>query len=55
MRRFAIRLIANALIFGIDLQLKNRYLPDWARKELEDDKAEFERTLAQQRRASRRT
>lgn len=53
MKRTIIKVGLNALIFSIDLQLKNKHLPEWARKELEDDKADLEKALARQRRTSR--
>jgi hypothetical protein len=53
MKRTIIKTGLNAILFVINLQLKNKYLPSWARKELEDDKAEFEQVLARQRRSSR--
>jgi hypothetical protein len=52
MKRTIIKAGLNAMVFAINLQLKNKHLPSWARKELEDDKAEFEQALARQRRSS---
>lgn len=40
----------NTMIMLINLQLRNKHLAPWARKELEDDRAEFEKILKGYRR-----
>jgi hypothetical protein len=55
MKRALVKAGLNALIFTINLQLKNKHLSDWARKELEDDKADLEKELARQRRSSKKS
>jgi hypothetical protein len=52
MKRTIVKAGLNALVLAIDLQLKNKHLSNWARKELEDAKADLEQALARQRRIS---
>jgi hypothetical protein len=52
MKRTIIKAGLNAMVFAINLQLRNKQLPKWARKELEDDRAEFEYELTQLRKAN---
>jgi hypothetical protein len=53
MKRMLAKVVLNTLILAINLQLKNKELSKLARKELENDKADLKRILAEQRRSSR--
>lgn len=55
MKRTIIRAGFRVLITLINLQLKNKHLSNWARKELEDDKAELKKELTRQRRSSKKS